>query len=433
MMNYLGVDTLVISLIKDGIHELIALDYSNKLKKHKEQLENLFSLCFSFLQKFVKDNNKNQRRLYKKLNIFLQNLNLQLGQIPLICEIFKNNLKLIEKIDENLLNIFKNLIIKHGRRPLFLMFLREIQIVEDKAVPNIQRIILNLFIKENLDFYLLYMAEKTPPEFSFDPVECDNPDYYDEPYTYHAALLDVLAKCGYGVTGMYFNEAKCQNIIKLSNIFNILFKAEDPNSPFFTLKIPMIDFFYNIYLDCELNNLELKTSETFFDYIYLQAEVLNKIEILSHGYLNFLTIFINCLLKYRNSYIKRNDSLFYDHNDSKAIMWFIDSLINNSDKFYAKYITNAFVKASTDLCDSFGINFALLDEPEMISEDNIKIKRIASLRSLINTSKVIGCWEKIREAFNYDMAFKKKIELEQKALLISIHFINELYKRMYYL
>ena len=295
MMKYLDVDGLVLSFIKDGIHELVKLYEKNDKVKERNHLNLLFKLCFSFLQKFVADNSLNQKRLYKNLHIFLQHLNIQLGQIQLVCEIFKNNLNLIGKVDEEFLLVFRNLITKYGRKPLFLEFLKVIQIVNGKPVPNTQRLILNMFIKEDLDYFLLYMNNHNPPEFVFQQSIGENPEYLDEPYVYHAALIEVLGKSGFGVTGMYFNEAKCQNIIKLSTIFSILFKATTFQSEFFALKLPILDFFYNIYLDCEIINPELKTCERFFDYIYLQSQVLNEVEQIDDEYLLFLNLFIKIL------------------------------------------------------------------------------------------------------------------------------------------
>lgn len=41
--------------------------------------------------------------------------NYDFGQIKLVCEIYRNNYKLLEKFDRNLLVIFSNLIEDEGR------------------------------------------------------------------------------------------------------------------------------------------------------------------------------------------------------------------------------------------------------------------------------------------------------------------------------
>lgn len=422
MMNYLGVHQLVLTLIKDGIHELIAFFAAKKKNKHKEQLVGLFKLCFSFLMKFVMQNTQNQKKIYKNVHFFLQNLNLQLGEIPLICEIFRENLKLIERIDENFLGIFRNLIVKYGRRSMFLEFFKVIQVVNGKAVPSIQRIVLNMFIQEELDMFLLYMNEGSEYGFSFEVSENPDPEYIDEPYAYHANLLKVLEKCGYGVTGMYFNEAKCQNIVKLSSIFYILFKAEDESSPFAVLKNPTLGFFFSIYLDCEIINLELKSCKLFFDYIYLQSEVLEKATNISKKYTKFLSIFLNILLQYRTSYIKKNDSLY---NDSLAIRTFLDSLILNSKKFESIILPQNFLQTVNDLCDSFGVSFAFVGEETELSFDlGFKFKRSSSVRRSVLATRSVRTWTEVCDSISYNERFKERIEDEEYALVLIINFIG---------
>ena len=48
---------------------------------------------------------------------------------------------------------------------MFLEVLKTIQIVRDKAVSSIQRIILIMFVPVDLDLFLLYMEDQNTPEF----------------------------------------------------------------------------------------------------------------------------------------------------------------------------------------------------------------------------------------------------------------------------
>ena len=420
MANYLGIDQLILALIKDGIHELVAIYNSSHKKEYKEQLEMLFRKCLSFLTKFVTKHPQNQKKIHKNLHIFFQNMNLELGQIPLICEIFRENLNLIERIDEEFLQIFRNLIVKYGRRPIFLEFYKVVQVVKGKPVPSIQRIILNMFIKEDLDLFLLYMCEDPPYEFSFKLRESENSEYSDEPYAYHATLLDVLAQCGFGVTGMYFNEAKCQNIIRLSIVFKILFAAEDKSSPFSCLKIPMLSFFYNIYLDCEIISIELKTCASFFDYILLQSKVLEDSPAISKDHIEFLSLFLKILLQYRLSYIKKHDTIC---KDSSAIQAFIDSLLRNSLKFENLVLPKSFLQTINDLCDSFGINFSFAaDESDISLEESESLKRTCTNKLLTEESPALKSWEDLCTSLSHSEVFKAKMHAEEQALVLIIHF-----------
>ena len=428
MANYLGIDELVLTLIKDGIHELIALSNSNHKKRYKKQLEVLFRQCVSFLTKFVTRHPQNQKKIHKSLNIFFQHMDLELGQLLLICEVYRENLNLIERIDEEFLQIFKSLIIKHGRRPIFLEFYKIIQVVKGKPVPSIQRIVLNMFIKEDLDLFLLYMREEPPYEFAFDLKESENPQYLDEPYAYHASLLEVLAQCGFGVTGMYFNEAKCQNIVRLSTVFTILFEAEDPSSPYSTLKLPMLSFFYNIYLDCEIISIELKTCGSFFEYIRLQSKVLESTRSISKHYINFLSLFLKILLQYRISYIKRHDMLY---NDSSAIQAFIDSLLRNSSKFENLSLPKGFLQTISDLCDSFGIIFTFpADESDIFLWDSESPDRSSPNLLHPEDSQSLRSWESLCSSLTHSEAFKTRVHAEEQALVLIIHFAGRSHDKL---
>lgn len=57
---------------------------------------------------------------------------------------------------------------------------------------------------------------------------------------------------------MYLNEAKIQKMMRLNKMFMVLTKSEDKFSQFFKLKLPILEIFYNIFLDCEINNEELR-------------------------------------------------------------------------------------------------------------------------------------------------------------------------------
>ena len=253
-----------------------------------------------------------------------------------------------------MLNQFEHLIIKYGRQKEFLKFLEVIQTTNGKPNPSMQRMVLSLFIQEKINTYMLYMNDDIEPEFIFEEAEKKNLFYKDEPYEYHVAVLNVLSCCGLGVTGMLLIEAKCRNVIKLKNIFDVLMADEDKIN--MKIKLAMLDFFYNIYLDCEIMNLELKSFSDFFKYIYTQSKTLDELTEISEEYLHFLKIWVKILSKYRMAYIKNIYSSYYEQDDIKAIRIFAESLSNNSEKF--KYnLSKDLLEEICEFCNLFDINF----------------------------------------------------------------------------
>ena len=67
-------------------------------------LVDLFEIIYDFLKNFVSGNKENQILLHSHyIDIFIDNLKYDLGQIDLLCEIFKNNTDLLRsKIDNKI-------------------------------------------------------------------------------------------------------------------------------------------------------------------------------------------------------------------------------------------------------------------------------------------------------------------------------------------
>lgn len=74
-------------------HELILQD---KFKEEKKALMiEVFSHAFEFLRNFAFENEENQNILFKWMSLFTQYLKYDLGQVELICEIFRDNSTLL--------------------------------------------------------------------------------------------------------------------------------------------------------------------------------------------------------------------------------------------------------------------------------------------------------------------------------------------------
>lgn len=83
--------------------------------KMKKKLKDLFRMGFQFLTNFVKNNQKNQEVLGDYLVVFSLGMKLDLGQVELFNEIFRDNQKLCVMNLYDVLTGFVKLIIINGR------------------------------------------------------------------------------------------------------------------------------------------------------------------------------------------------------------------------------------------------------------------------------------------------------------------------------
>lgn len=366
MFNYLGVHELVVKLLKDGMHTLEFL-HEQGLEMPMKKLGDLFSRCHRLLQSFVHHNPKNQKCLYKYLHIFLQYLKLDAGQIPLICEIYKNNTKLISKLTLDCFKPFKNLIYQSGRQPVFLDFFEVILKVKGNYLQETQRLVINIFVDEEIDRFLLYMNNEKESDFVFTEGN-RNRNYKDVPFEYHSRLIQILSKCGIGVNGMYMTEAKCQKIIPLKIVFKILTLC-DVSSQFEMLRIPLIEFLFNNYLDCEKLYDEMKIASDFFIYTNVQAQKLEEIELISSDYLKFLKIFVKCLNKYCESFLSVCD-ITSNKEDYISLQRFAYILSRNDHKFMNIKLENGLISEIQLLCLKFNYELPVIKHEYISTADS---------------------------------------------------------------
>ena len=268
MLCNLGFHTYIINLIKDGLHILDGIYQEPKNDKEKEakaRLIKLFSLCFKTLRSFVYKNPKNQRALYSSIDVICLNLKIQVTQIDLLCEIFRDNAGLCSYITESFLRQFIDLICSEGRQTIFLEFFDVIVEINGVGNLNIQRIILMLLCQPQYFEHVCYMNDG---KFVFEPKQDDSNELYvDQPYVYQAKLINVLSKCGSSASKFQLTREKCQKIIPLSEIFSLLLK----DGPFKALEFPLLNFFLKIYLCSDLNNEELENNSELLEIVKLKT------------------------------------------------------------------------------------------------------------------------------------------------------------------
>lgn len=246
MSLFLGIHLILIDFLKDTMHltEKILKDENIQLKE-KEMFLSLYKKVFLWLKYFVKENSTNQEELYEYLNQFFSHMDLDLGQIDLVCEIFRNNQTLCENIKTKIINEFIGLIKKIGRREKFLTFFEIIQTVNNSYVFETQAKVINALLGGNVhsakDFeqlkHLLYVKQNDNElvfDFEIKPLnEYFNQNkqsnayktqfgeclYGDKPYKYHAKLLKVLALTSQGIQGFNLSNARLRKLLSLPFIF----------------------------------------------------------------------------------------------------------------------------------------------------------------------------------------------------------------------
>lgn len=99
----------------------------------------------------------------------------------------------------------------NGRKTKFLEFFKIIQRAEDEFIINNQKHVLNLFLDNDNKYEVLFLKESDSYQseiFDFvgDPSR-------DEPYDYHAKLIEVLAFTTIGKEGLATSETKLRQTL----------------------------------------------------------------------------------------------------------------------------------------------------------------------------------------------------------------------------
>ncbi|EGR27925.1 MIR domain protein [Ichthyophthirius multifiliis] len=229
MQNHLKTYLLAINLIKDSIY-LVAQNCNLKLQHlYFEQLKQLFQACFQFLKNFVKQNLTNQNILSNYLISLAQALPLDIGLNELYCEIFRNNKKICTEKQKELMRHYIDLITQNGRQAKYLEFFIIIQKVNDEHILQNQKLVLNSFLDQKQRTYLLYLNDSNIKKYT-NKQQKFSYIYHnekDEPYFYHAKLIEMLSLTAAGKEGTYMNEQKLKQNLSLKYVFQLLREKDD--------------------------------------------------------------------------------------------------------------------------------------------------------------------------------------------------------------
>ena len=417
MLFYLNIHEYLVKLIYETLYVLEEVFFVQKDIKEKEakiRLSNLCSICIRICCKFVQNNSKYQKCLFKYLPYLSTHLHLPAGQIDLISKVFKDNYELCSEVSGSFLQQFVDLIWSEGRQTRFLQLFETVQLANGEPIPDTQRLVLLTLLNSETRDHVLYMT----PDSGFDFQESsssENPFYKDQPFHYHAKLIKVLTNCGVGVSRVYLNEAKCQKIIPIDQVFFLLEQSEEEGSEFSVLKLPLLDFFFQNFLDCEKKCEEVRNHRAFVNYISFQSDVLLSKSSFSKLDYEFLRIWVKVLHQYNDCFIC-SDEVFSEQEDLNAIYRYFKILCDKW-KDIPKSELGEVLDLVYELESQFGLEFG---------KDIVQF----SFEKSFALEEEIPCeikekWEAFKSDFIYSESIKEKLTDEKRALQLLVFNIEE--------
>ena len=207
-----------------------------------------YELILKWLRLFVKNNTKHQLILFEETDFFLNNLDLDLGQIDLICEIYRNNYELIKNVRDRHLKKFVSCIKNFGCHRKFLDLFEVIQVCRSEYILDNQAKTLDylyLFpLNESLET-LCHILSCIPRDneglvFSFEKTstvlidedriiksELSNNLYGGEPVDFHVKLLNLMINSQNGTEGFNLNNPRIKKIFSFKYLLEILVSPDE--------------------------------------------------------------------------------------------------------------------------------------------------------------------------------------------------------------
>lgn len=418
MCYHLYLHDYIIHLLRDGMYTLSEIYNDPKSPKESEarnRLIKLFQFCFKVLSAMTKNNLKVQKRLYGHLNIITEFIHIPLGQVDLICEIFRDNQPLCSSVKEDFLKIFLDLIISEGRQARLLRVFEIIQSPNGVPLPDIQRMVLLLLLNPATIHHVCYL-DKEATSFSFEHMPAPplfSSHYMDEPIVYHANLIKVLTKCGHGASGVYLTEAKCQKIISIPQIFDLLNKDD---IRYEILQIPLLDFFFHIYLDSEQRVEDLENSKDFLKYIEKAASSLQKVTKSSQINIELFEIWMKILHAYSEKYIQAFQA-FEFHEDVDLLCNYLEVLLVKWEMFLNLPIS----EETCNIIDDLGLRYNYFyTKPILIDELNCVNETTGDI------TKAKDRWTEFKNIALYSDSLKTMLSEEHSALYTLVFDIESI-------
>lgn len=410
MYRNLKIHIPIISLIRDSI---------NIIESNTDpQVSAMFQYCFGFLTAFVFENRTNQLLMVNTLNLF-QNTKFdpKIGHIKMITELFKDNEELCNHHVEEVIDAAVAIIEEDGRKTEYLDFFKIIQSVKGELIYNNQRLVLDIFLDSEFKAKSLYldMSDQNPvKKFEFREKLMKN----DEPFYYHAELLNLLSMTAAGKEGLVLNEIRLRSAIDFTYLISLLLEPDEftkstvgaeetdfetPPKEFEILKIPIVSYIYYVYVESEKYSDELAQSKDNMGKLLLYEQ--DRIVSMTACKPQYYTYFFELLLEMIHWYFKSLRNI----GESKSEREITTYRVNDFCKTLKSSITKFdHAKISRKGRDHFYALFKFSDEEDIPSLELVpayrKLAKIESKKKSV-TMKVAGempeedIWKKIWEEF----------------------------------
>ena len=402
----LHIHEIIINLLQDSmqtISELFNPGANQSQIEAREKFSLILQSCYKLLSDLTRGNKKIQEIFHRYLNVFMAYLHIPVGQIDLICNIFKGNRKLCLKIDEKFLMQFTELIFKYGRQKKFLEIFEVVQGSSPEIIHENQRLVAKVLLDQDYQ-YLCFMGLGKVNQFVFEGnLNHVNQDYIDEPYEYHCKLLSIIAISASGGTGVYLTEMKCQKLLNFEYVLELLMKSNLPN--YSIIYTGLLEFFYHAYIDTEKINENLMNSLSLINFIEFISKQLRLKGILSDKEINDLGLVIEILSRYISFYFI--GAFFYDTYD--IIKDFLESVKDKYDQIKESPFKQHIIEKVEILGKKYDIEF-----PSIFFDDYVEN---SSANRSVNQIK--SSWHEFKLNILYNNSLKKLLK-EEKTEIVNI-------------
>lgn len=249
-------------------------DKDEKQKKNEknsdrihENTRKICKLCNILLYWFFLNNEKNQSLGYSRLEFFLNTLDDKIDSHNVIKAIFKDNETLMRNVPHSYLAHLVDKIIKNGKSHHYLTLFSIISHVKEKNIVDNQfEIVKSLTSPGRLNKISAFFVSIDHPDYlvklklmePFQDVERDiSLDELPPLLAYHLLLLNVLSGCTVGKLNVTTVEAKVQSVYNFNDILHAIL---DPKT-ILVCKIPLLNYFYNSFVEVELKIPGLEFTE----------------------------------------------------------------------------------------------------------------------------------------------------------------------------
>jgi len=462
MYRHLQVFVPVISLIKDNIH---ILESSQNVHVYE-----LFRLCFAFLTSFARKNNENQLLLSNSIVVFLYNIHFNLGHIKLLVEIYRDNYTLCTTKIQEVLESFVQIIVTTGRKAEYLEFFKVIQKVHGKVLYQNQRLVLDTFLDPVHRRTLLYLASPSDIE-ELQKIPRKDHDYRhryfntfgftktlfnkvtkagDEPYYYHAELIDLLGVTALGKEGLILNEVRLRSTMELGYFLELLCQEDhltssnegdhminEFSSEYFELmKIPIANYLFFVYLESEKVSEEfIKNKNIMKRLVENEQKRLKEMKFYKDTYVTYLFEHLIQVFYwyYKQGIIgKDEEDKFDDRHDYNELILFVRTLQSNLKKFDSSKISEVGKKNLQDLLSFLFVQMDPIYTPRKDEEligshrNNEEHKSPAELKDAEVWKEV---WLRFLDVFNESKLLEDSIDKEKKIFAKALMNVDNMVKK----